>query len=198
MIEKQIRLFMAISLPDTVRAALGRVNAELAAQASARAVRWVKPELMHVTLRFLGDTAVSLIPTITAELDHVCAQQQPFNLVISGLGCFPNRQRPRVIWAGLQGDLAQANALAAAVNAFLSPLGGEVEKRPFRPHLTLGRVKDSRKLQGFDWGIEIEERVVGVTAVHLIESQLNPSGPVYTVRHTSYLAESINRQTGPS
>ncbi len=185
MAEKQVRMFIAISLPEDVRSALGQVTDRLAAQVPPRAVRWVKPELMHVTLRFLGDTAVSLIPTITAELDHVCAQQQPFNLVISGLGCFPNRNRPRVIWAGLQGDLAQANALAVAVNAFLSPLGWEVEKRPFRPHLTLGRVKDSRKLQGLDWGMVIEKMGVGVTAVHLIESQLKPSGPVYTVRHTS-------------
>ncbi len=191
-------MFIAISLPEDVRAALGQVTDRLAAQAPSRTVRWVKPELMHVTLRFLGDTAVSLIPTITAELDRVCVQQQPFNLVVSGLGCFPNSNRPRVIWAGLQGDLAQANALAAAVNAFLSPLGWEVEKRPFRPHLTLGRVNDSRKLQGLDWEMAIEEMVVRVTAVHLIESQLKSSGPVYTVRHTSYLAGLITHRTGPS
>jgi RNA 2',3'-cyclic 3'-phosphodiesterase len=197
MIEKQIRLFIAISLPDTVRAVLGQANTALAAQVPPRAVRWVKPELMHVTLRFLGDTAVSHLPTLIAELDRVSAPQKPFSLVVSGLGCFPNRKRPRVIWAGLQGDLAQARALAASINAFLSSLGWEVETRPFRPHLTLGRVKNSRKLQGLDWGIEIEKMVVGVTAVHLIESQLKPSGPVYTVRHTSYLAGSISRQTGP-
>ena len=189
MAEKQIRMFIAISLPDTVRATLGRVNAALALQVPPRAVRWVKPELMHVTLRFLGDTAASLIPTITIELDRISAQQQTFNLVVSGLGCFPNRKRPRVIWAGLQGDVAQASVLAAAVNAFLLPLGWAEEKRPFRPHLTLGRVNDSRKLQGIIWGMEIEEMMVRVTAVHLIESQLKSSGPVHTVRHTSYLAE---------
>jgi 2'-5' RNA ligase len=189
MVEKQVRMFIAIPLPAEVRSALGQVSTVLAAQAPTRAVRWVKPELMHVTLRFLGDTAVSLIPTIAAELDRVCAQQQAFNLAVGGLGCFPNRHRPRVIWAGLQGDVAQAGALAVTVNNVVVPLGWEVEKRPFRPHLTLGRVNDSRKVQGIDWEMAIEEMVVRVTAVHLIESQLQPSGPVYTVRHTSYLAQ---------
>ncbi|MCB9444755.1 MAG: RNA 2',3'-cyclic phosphodiesterase [Ardenticatenaceae bacterium] len=181
-------MFIAIALPEDVRAVLGQVNDRLAAQVPPRAVRWVKPELMHVTLRFLGDTAVSLIPTIAAELDRAAAQQPKFQLTVKGLGCFPNRKRPRVIWAGLQGDVAQADALAAAINAFLSPMGWEVEERPFQPHLTLGRVNDSRKVQQIDWGMRIEEKVVAVTAVHLIESQLRPSGPVYTVRHTSHLA----------
>jgi len=188
MVEKPIRTFIAIALPDAVRAALGQVNETLAAQVPPRVVRWVKPELMHVTLRFLGDTAVSLLPAITAELDRVTARHRRFNLVVKGLGCFPNRRRPRVIWAGLQGDLSEAQSLAAAVDASLVSLGWESEARPFRPHLTLGRVNDSRKVQGINWDMAIEEMVVGVTAVHLIESQLRPSGPVYTVRHTSYLA----------
>lgn len=189
-------MFIAISLPEAVRGALGQVSAALAAQVPPRSVRWVRPELMHVTLRFLGDSAVSILPRLTAELDRVTAQQQPFDLTVSGLGCFPNRQRPRVIWAGLQGDIAQASALATAVNKAVVSLGWEMEKRPFRPHLTLGRVNDSRHVQQIDWEMEIEEKVVGVTAVHLIESQLKPSGPVYTVRHTSYLAQQISRRTG--
>ena len=187
--EKQIRTFIAISLPSEVRTDLGQVSRELAVQMPSRAVRWVKPGLMHVTLRFLGDTAVSLLPELTTGLDHVAARHSHFTLVVSGLGCFPNRKRPRVIWAGLRGNLAPIHGLVADLNEFLAPLGWEPEKRPFRPHLTLGRVKDSRKLQGINWGTEIEEMVVGVTAVHLIESQLRPSGPVYTVRHTSQLAE---------
>jgi 2'-5' RNA ligase len=197
MVEKQIRTFIAISLPDEVRAALGRVNAALVAQTPPRAVRWVKPELVHVTLRFLGDTAVTLLPAIAAELDRVTVQHQPFHLIISGLGCFPNRKRPRVIWAGLQGDLDQAGALAAAVNGVLLSLGWEMEKRPFRPHLTLGRVNDSRLVRGINWEMAIEEMVVPVTAVHLIESRLRPSGPAYSVRHISYLGQPVNRQTGP-
>lgn len=184
--EKQVRTFIAIALPDAVQESLGQVSAALARPLPPRAVRWVKPALMHITLRFLGDTAVSLLPAIAAQLDTITAQRAPFSLVVGGLGCFPNRKRPRVIWAGLQGDIAQAQGLVLALNELLLPLGWEPEKRPFRPHLTLGRVNDSRQLQGLNWEMEIEAMMVPVTAVHLIESQLRPSGPVYTIRHTSH------------
>ena len=120
MVEKQIRMFIAIPLPTEVRAVLEQVSAALDQPLPPRAVRWVKPDLMHVTLRFLGDTAVSLIPTIITGLDRICAQQQAFYLVVGGLGCFPNRKRPRVIWTGLQGDLAQVRALAVAVETAVS------------------------------------------------------------------------------
>lgn len=186
---KQIRIFIAISLPSEVRIALEQTSRELAEQMPPRSVRWVKPDLMHVTLRFLGDTAVSLLPQLTAGLDQIAAQHSRFELTVSGLGCFPNRKRPRVIWAGLRGDMAPVNGLVAELNALLVPLGWKPEKRPFRPHLTLGRVKDSRKLQEINWGVNVEEMVVGVTAVHLIESLLRSSGPIYTVRHSSQLAE---------
>lgn len=184
---KMIRAFIAISLPDEAKIELGRVAAALAHQMPARSVRWVKPELIHVTLRFLGKTAVTQLPIIAAELDHVAANHAPFSLHLNGLGCFPNRQRPRVIWAGLAGELAQVKALKQGIDEVLSPLGWEQGKRPFRAHLTLGRVKDSHKLRGVAWGAEVEQALVPVTAVHLIESQLRPAGPVYTVRHTSHL-----------
>lgn len=183
-----IRAFIAISLPDEVRAALGQSSAVLAEQMPPRSVRWVKPDLLHVTLRFLGDTAVSQLPLIVSELDRIAGQHSSIRLQVDGLGCFPNRKRPRVIWAGLRGDVVAVNALKQDIDAVLEPMGWEREARPFRPHLTLGRVKDGRKLLGVSWGTEVEKMVVPVTAVHLIESQLRPSGPVYTVRHTSYLA----------
>ena len=183
-----IRAFIAISLPDEVRATLGEVSAALAAQMPARSVRWVKPDLLHATLRFLGDTAVSQLPIIASELDRIAKNYAPINLRLAGLGCFPNRKRPRVIWAGLQGDVTAVQALKQAIDGGLEPLGWERESRPFRAHLTLGRVKDSRKLRGIEWGVAVKEMVVPVTAVHLIESQLGPGGPIYTVRHTSQLS----------
>ncbi|MCP4423292.1 MAG: RNA 2',3'-cyclic phosphodiesterase [Chloroflexi bacterium] len=185
--KKMIRAFIAISLPEDVRAELGLVSETLAGQMPPRVVRWVKPSLMHVTLRFLGDTAVSQLPLISSELDRIAACHAPINLHVGGLGCFPNRKRPRVIWAGLRGDMTAVQALKRDIDAILEPLGWKREKRPFRPHLTLGRVKDGRKLRGIEWGTEVKRMVVLATAVHLIESQLQPDGPVYTVRHTSRL-----------
>lgn len=184
---KKMRMFMAIALPDAVRTALGQVCEVLAAQMPQRSVRWVKPDLMHVTLRFLGDTAVTQLPTLTADLDRVAAHHAPLDLRVSGLGCFPNRRRPRVIWAGLKGELTAVQSLKQEIDGILEPLGWPREARPFQPHLTLGRVNDSRKLQGVEWGTKVAEMVVPVTAVHLIKSELTPRGPIYTVYHTSRL-----------
>jgi 2'-5' RNA ligase len=186
--DKKKRMFVAATLPDDVRAALGQVSEALAAQMPPRSVRWVKPNLLHVTLRFLGDTAVSQLSTISSELDRIAANHAPLRLYVSGLGCFPNRKRPRVIWAGLEGEITAVQSLKQDIDAILEPLGWARETRPFKPHLTLGRVKDSRKLQGIEWGTEVKEMAAPVTAVHLIESQLTPQGPIYSTYHTSQLA----------
>ena len=182
-----IRAFIAIQLPDDVRAALAQVNEILAAQLPQRSVRWVKPKLMHLTLRFLGDTAVSNLPSLYDALDESAAQHDEFMLRLDHLGCFPNCKQPRVIWAGLQGQLEAADAFKQDIDAALEPLGWEREERPFRPHLTLGRVKDSRMLRDTHWEANFEKQALPVTAIHLIESELTPGGPIYTVRHTSHL-----------
>ncbi len=187
-----IRAFIAIALPPAVQEELGLVNDVLAGQVPPRSVRWVQPHLMHLTLRFLGDTAVSDLPALTTKLDQITAQHTPFTLKLADLGCFPNRKRPRVIWAGLTGDLPAAQALQAAIEQAVQELGWKAENKPFRAHLTLGRVKDGRPsdgrlLRGVEWGAEVKKLAVPVTAVHLIESQLRSSGPIYTIRHTSQL-----------
>jgi len=186
---EMIRAFLAVTMPPTVKEELGLVTAVLAGQTPERSVRWVKPELMHLTLRFLGDTAVSNLPAITAALDEVGRQAAPFALHLGGLGCFPNRKRPRVIWVGLDGDKKPLFELKAAVDAALLPFGWAVEERPFQAHLTLGRVNDGRSVGNLDLATQVQELAVAVTAVHLIESQLQRSGPVYRVRHSSRLGE---------
>lgn len=187
---KTIRAFIAVHLPDEAKTALGEVSRKLAAQLPPKSVRWVKPDQMHLTLRFLGATAVTQLSTIAAELDRVTAQQASFTLRLHELGCFPNRKRPRVIWVGLQGGERALPALKQAIDDCLAPLGWPVEDRPFQAHLTLGRVNDGRLLQGVLWQAEVDRVLVPVTAVHLVESQLRPGGPIYTVRHTSYLYQS--------
>ncbi len=182
-----IRAFIAIEMPSAVREELGLATAVLRRQMPQDSVRWVKPELMHLTLAFLGDTAVVKLPIITAALDAVGRTTEPFTLRLGELGCFPNRRRPRVIWVGLEGDKKPLLALKQALDAALVPLGWPAETRPFQAHLTLGRVKDARQLRDVIWGTEVKGLAVSVTAVHLIESQLQRSGPVYTVRHTTSL-----------
>ncbi len=182
-----IRAFIAIHLPEAARAELGQVCKVLAAQLPPRSARWVEPHLLHLTLRFLGDTAVSQLPLLAAALDEVTAQHAPFTLHLSELGSFPNRQRPRVIWAGLGGDLTAVHALQASIEQMARRLGWQAEDKPFRAHVTLARLKDGRLLQGIHWGSQVKELPVPVTAVYLMQSQLRPSGPVYSTRHSSTL-----------
>lgn len=184
---KTIRVFIAVELPEAARAALGGVAQRLAVHLPSTAVRWVKPERMHLTLRFLGNTAVSQLPALADGLDQMAQQFAPFALRLSHLGCFPNERRPRVVWVGLQGDTTALAALKKGVDTVLAPLGWEMETRPFQAHLTLGRVKDVRRLASVQWKMAVEEVAVPVTAVHLIESQLRPSGPIYSIRHTAKL-----------
>ena len=185
---KKIRAFIAIELPAAARLALAQASQQLARQLPAGSVRWVKPERMHLTLRFLGDTAVTQLPALAAQLDELAARHAPFNLRLDKLGCFPHCKRPRVIWAGLTGNVAALSTLKQDLDARLVSLGWEEEERPFQAHLTLGRVKNSRAVSQVKWGIEMEKAEMGVTAVHLIESQLQRSGPIYTIRHTSHLS----------
>ncbi len=157
---------------------------------SDRAVRWVAPENIHLTLRFLGDTAEDKLPLISQELDNITSDFQPFKLYLNELGCFPNRKRPRVVWAGISGELKRLNALQKRIETAVQSLGWQGEKRPFRAHLTIGRVKDRSQARQLDWELSLEKQEIPVSAVNLIESQLLPSGPVYTIRHCSFLENS--------
>ncbi len=183
----KIRAFIAIPLPVAVQTELGRVSQSWADQIPQKAVRWVKPQLMHITLRFLGKMDPRSIPTLAQALDTVTARHQSFTLNLAAPGCFPNSKRPRVIWVGLEGQLEEVAVLKKDIDDVLVPLGWEIDGRSFRPHLTLGRVKESRKVQGFRWEADIEPLSLPAPAIHLIESKLQPSGPIYTIRHTSTL-----------
>lgn len=187
--QKSIRAFIAVHLPDIAKIELGNVTGVLAEQTPKGSVRWVRPELMHLTLRFLGDTAVSDLPPLITHLDRLAAQHTPFTLHLGSLGWFPNRSRPRVIWVGLTGDVAAVQKLQADVETAVVALGWPSENKSFQAHLTIGRVKDSRQMQQTTWKAAVQKLAVPITAIHLIESQLHPSGPVYTIQHTSQFRE---------
>jgi RNA 2',3'-cyclic 3'-phosphodiesterase len=181
----EIRAFVALTLPAAVQDYLGAVMADLKAHTTKGAVRWVTPERMHLTLRFLGDTAVSQLPALSEALDQLAARQTAFALQLTQLGAFPNQRRPRVIWVGLGGETAVLARLKQQLDEALVPLGWPLEEKPFKPHLTLGRVKDGRVGEQIPWQARVGQLAVPVTAVHLIESELRPDGPRYTTRHTS-------------
>ena len=145
----------------------------------------VAPELL---LGFHGVPALGVIGALLPDLD-AAGRQASFALRLTTTGCFPNAHRPRVVWVGLGGEAAALAALVAGLNTALGALGLPPEDKPFRAHLTLGRVKDERAAQEIDWSAAVPALNVPVAAIRLIESQLRPDGPVYTVRHTSQLGE---------
>lgn len=182
-----IRLFIAIDLPEMVKDVLAETAVQMSKNMPNRAVRWVGREQMHLTLRFLGDTAVSQLPDLQQELGQLAARQRPFALRLNGVGAFPNPKRPRVVWAGLAGDLAPLQTMQAALEDRVVALGWVREQRPFSPHLTLGRVKDAGQVRGLNWNVKLEAVGFGVTAVQLVQSELRPSGAIYTVRQEALL-----------
>lgn len=184
-----MRLFIAIELPEPSAAALRTYSLTLAKHVPPRVVKWVEPGKMHLTLVFLGETEPDKVRLVQAVMNVAAAAYPPFTLQPTHLGCFPNQARPRTIWAGLGGEVQVAQSLKKSLDAGLEPLGWEPEKRPFAPHLTLGRVKDEgRGRVSLPWGETIKADPFHVAAIHLIESQLQPTGPTYTIRHSAALS----------
>jgi 2'-5' RNA ligase len=188
---KTIRTFIAVDLPETVRQLLETFERELGRDTPSGVVRWVPPGNIHLTLRFLGDTPVERMTEVSSALDHVAARHTPFRLHLDKLGCFPNPRRPRVVWVGVTDNKERLRVLQEDVEAAMRVLGWKPEGRPFHPHLTLGRVKDSRSLveARLPWGQLLEPRQIPVETIHLIESRLEPSGAVYSLRNSSHLQQ---------
>lgn len=182
-----LRTFIAIELDARVRDRLLDLQEQLRAQLSPRSVRWVAPEGIHLTLKFLGDTPSEQVPAIGDALARAAAESRPFPFTVGGLGCFPNSRRPRVVWVGLQEATGKLVALQRAVEAQVAPLGFPAENRPFQPHLTLGRVQRyASPSEVREIGQVVAASLVGTVAevravrVSLIKSDLRPSGAVYT------------------
>lgn len=184
---EKIRAFLAIPLSTEARAVVSGVADELSGEVPDRAVKWVAPERIHITVRFLGNTPVDKLEPLASRLDSIAGQHAPFSLELDSLGCFPNERRPRVIWVGVAGQTERLAELQKEIEGMVVDMGWEPEKRDFHAHLTLGRVKDKSVRIELPWGQGVAPATIPVQEVHLFESQLRRSGPVYTVRHSSRL-----------
>lgn len=186
-----IRAFIAIHLPAEVQAYLGEISHSFSKELPHGAVRWVMPDQMHLTLRFLGETREDRLPAIGAALVEVAAKYHSFTLHLDKLGCFPNSSRPRVIWVSLAGDSDALQRIKTEIDEVLEPFGWQPEDRPFRAHLTLGRVKDEHKQIRLPWGEVVSKLPVAVSAIYLVQSRLLPDGPVYADRYTAPLVAGV-------
>jgi 2'-5' RNA ligase len=189
-----IRSFIAIDFPEETRSALEDVQERL--KQSGAGVRWVKPGSIHLTLKFLGNIQVAQVEDIARAVAREIQDQPPITLRPAGLGAFPSRRKPRVIWIGMEGEVQRLNGIQARLENALEPLGFDREKRPFRPHLTIGRVKDRRRLQSLiDAMAELkipEFDSFDVTEIILYKSDLRPTGAIYTKLHRVPLAASAS------
>lgn len=134
-----IRAFIAVPVPEAARQSIGSLVEEVLWRRPEAGVRWVRPEGLHLTLRFLGQTRVDQLPAIREVIGEVAARHAPFDLEVSGGGAFPSLRRPRVLWLGLRRGEASLAALAADLDGRLERLGWEPEPRPYSAHLTLAR-----------------------------------------------------------
>jgi 2'-5' RNA ligase len=184
-----LRTFIAIDLSEGIRNYLGLVSQELNNYLSKGDVRWVKPEKIHLTLRFLGETENDKLSDICDIMDESTRHVEASELILGMLGCFPNAKRPRVIWVGFQSFGEDIISLQSVLEENIVNLGWKAESRSYHPHLTLGRVKNSPAVvRGqLPWGQEMSKLRVGVSAITLYESQLKSSGPEYATLHTSRL-----------
>lgn len=182
-----IRSFVAIEIPQTMRMELLEHIAQLKQDVPVGSVRWVRPEGIHLTLKFLGDVHIDSIDQISATLNRTAIEHAPFKVMISEFGCFPNFRRPRVLWIGVQDLSARLKNLHSEIEDGLSRLGFEREARRFHPHLTLGRVKrirdhgESQRLAAALEDVKIGDiGQLEVNDISLMKSDLKPIGAVYT------------------
>jgi len=181
-----IRAFIAADLPEDLRHALDRVMRHLKSELKGVPIRWVPPENIHLTLKFLGEVSQRNLPFLIELLQGEVADQRPFEFGVGGLGAFPDVRRPRVIWVGVKGP-KELHDLHHAVENAMEKIGYARETRPFEPHLTLGRVSRNASPEEVRRVSEVLRAVqVGflgsalVEEVYLYRSDLRPTGAVYT------------------
>lgn len=195
-----MRLFVALEVPDETREALAALIAQF--RRKCRSARWVQPEAMHITLKFIGHIGEEHLLAIRNALANL-KSPEPIDMHFRGLRFFPSEKRPRVFWCGVDAS-PNAAVLAADMDSALAKLGIETESRPFAPHLTLARFKEDdahihgnraksvaeilnlAHIQAKDFG------AIRTSEFHLFESKTKPTGAEYTRLDTFHFTEAAN------
>jgi len=197
-----MRLFIALDLGDDARAAIAAEQTHVIGAIVAKggsSPKAVPPERLHLTLVFLGEIDASLQPMVVAALEPPVARE-PFTLTFGGIGVFPPRGKPSVLWLGVTGGAGEALAVQDDLANRMRRLGIALERRPFHPHLTLARWRDSRTA---DRPRALAAATAGAVArVHvdhatLYHSRLSSAGPAYSpvARATLSLSSSASEKT---
>lgn len=181
----KLRLFWAVNLPGELKAKIGQMQERL--KAAGAGAKWVDHHNLHVTIKFLGDTDTGQVAQIVDTAASSLKNFKAFRLEVGGLGFFPGPASPRVMWAGLRGETGMLKEVARVVEDSMAGLGFPREGRKFSPHLTLARIKPSRhteelvRLADNESPRQAKLGIFRVASVELMQSDLTPRGPVYTL-----------------
>ena len=186
-----MRLFIAIELSDDIKKGLSQVQSHL--KYSGADVKWVETGNIHLTLKFLGEVDEEKAKRIRTALDTIGGATRPFNISVKEIGAFPRIEYPRVVWAGLDKGAEESKLLAKMIDEKMSELGFQKEERPFRAHMTIGRVKSPKNKDALKEKVltldpamlDLKEQLI--SSVILFRSTLTPKGSIYTKIHEARL-----------
>lgn len=179
-----LRCFIAIGITDQIKREIGRLLDIL--KKYAVDIKWVIPENLHLTLKFLGNTPDVLLPTIRESLMQIVSSYEACYIKIYNIGVFPNKKYPRVVWVGIE-DTEILKKLKSDIEHSMSLLGYQRENKAFKPHLTLGRVRSQKGIVNIvhelDNFKDREFGIIHVDRIKLMKSELKPQGAQYSCLH---------------
>lgn len=181
-----MRTFIAIELPKDIRGSLGKLQEQL--KESEADVKWVIPDNIHLTLKFLGETGDERLERIKKAIEEVARENHPYKISIHSLGAFPKINYLRVIWVGTEDGGAETKIIAKTLEEKIMKIGIPKEGRPFSSHITIGRTRSTqnrerliKKLKNLQESFGKENLEFSVSKITLFKSTLTPKGPIYEV-----------------
>ena len=182
-----IRTFVAIPVPNAVFGLQDQLRSVISEKFGR--IEWIKNDRLHLTLKFVGDTPESSFKPIQDELEKISKTTETIQLKIEGTGCYPIKERPRVLWSGITGEISKLEKLFKEIQSSLESLGFYKDDKPFHPHITLGRSKYPQKrtpdIASF-LAKSYDPISFRVEKIQFITSELFPNGPVYTILSTHF------------
>ena len=182
---EQIRSFIAVELPEEIKTRIEQLEAQLKSETQTR-VKWVYPNSIHLTLKFLGNIDAGRTGEITRVMEEAVKGIPPFRLSVRDLGVFPNVRRVQVAWVGLSGEIDRLRQLQQRLESSLEQLGFAAESRAFTPHLTIARIRNQaspderQKFGQLITGTSFDAGEISVDAISLMRSQLTRQGAIYS------------------
>jgi len=190
MSERFLRTFISVTLPKKIVSVSEMLQTTIIHKKDN--IKWANPGNIHLTLKFLGHTPFEAADEINEVLKDLVSKHSGMELNINGTGCFPKIERPRVLWLGIDGNIAQLQDFVTELNIKLEKLGFPLEEDEFIPHITLARIKyppkDTPDITNFI-NTSYEPIKFNINRIRFMSSELFPNGPIYSILGTHFLGE---------